>query len=206
MKQTIFILTILIFISCGQTEKQKDESQIDKRAIELNKKGIELAMTFDNDSIKKAIELFDRATKIESEYYLAYWNKLVNQNQLGQKNEAFETLKKLEELRPNNPDLKVTAGIFLALNGDSLSARQKFLEADKIYTSIIDTLTQKTDPYQTTLTNKAVNLKLLGQEAKANKILKAVKTEMTDDNLKEMIESYITMTRTELLENFKTGK
>lgn len=203
MKQTIFILTILTFISCG---KQKSESQIDGRAIDLNNKGIELAMTFNNDSIKKAIQLFDQATKIESEYYLAYWNKLIYQNQLGQKDEAFETLKKLEELRPNNPDLKVTAGVFIELNGDSILARQKFLEADQIYKNIIDTLTRKTDPYQTTLTNKAVNLKFLGQEDEANKILKTVKTEISNENLKEMIENFISMTRTELLENFKAGK
>ena len=91
MKQILNILTVLIFISCEQTKKQKDESQIDGRAIELNKKGIELPMTFNNGSIEKAI----KPTKIEPDYYLAYCNKLVHQNQLGQRIEAFETLKKL---------------------------------------------------------------------------------------------------------------
>lgn len=133
MKQIVYLLTILTFIACGHTEKQKEESQIDAKAIELNDKGIELVMTFDKDSIAKAIELFDQATKIDSNYYLAYWNKCVYQNKLGRRNDALKTLQKLEELKPTNPDLKVTAGIILELNGDSLSARQKFLEADKFY-------------------------------------------------------------------------
>jgi len=199
-------MTIFTFISCGQTEKKKGNFQVDETAKELNNKGVELASTFNNDSIKKAIQLFDQATEIQPDFYLAFWNKFVYQNQLGLKNEAFITLERLEELRPTNPDLKVTAGILIELKGDSLSARQRFLEADQIYTSIIDTLTRKTDPYQTTLTNKAVNLKFLGQEDEANKILKAIKTEISDDNLKEMIESFISMTRKELIENFNTGK
>lgn len=206
MRQVFYILTILTFISCGETKKKGEANQIDKRAIELNDKGIELAMTFDNDSIKKAIELFDQATKIEPDYYLAYWNKLVFQNHLGQKTEAFETINKLENIRPNNPDLKVTTGVLIELNGDSLSARQKFLQADKIYTSILDTLTNKTDPQKMTLMNKAVNLKFLGREDEGNKILEDIKTETKEENLKEMFETLIRMTRKELIDNFKPTK
>jgi tetratricopeptide (TPR) repeat protein len=206
MRQVFYILTILTFISCGETKKKEEANQIDKRAIELNDKGIELAMTFDNDSIKKAIELFDQATKIEPDYYLAYWNKLVFQNHLGQKTEAFKTINKLENIRPNNPDLKVTKGVLIELNGDSLSARQKFLQADKIYTSILDTLTNKTDPQKMTLMNKAVNLKFLGREDEGNKILEDIKTETKEENLKEMFETLIRMTRKELIDNFKPTK
>ena len=153
MKQVIYILTILTSISCGQTENKKEKNQVDERAKELNNRAIELTMTFNNDSILKAIELFDQATELQPDYYLAHWNKFVFQNQLGQTSEAFETLKKLETIRPNNPDLKVTAGVLIELNGDSLSARRKFLQADKIYTTILDTLTSETDPQKMTLMN-----------------------------------------------------
>ncbi len=206
MKQVINILTVLTFISCGQTKNKKEKNQVDERAKELNNKGIELAMTFNNDSILKAIELFDLAIELQPDYYLAHWNKFVYQNQLGQKSEAFETLKKLETIRPNNPDLKATAGVFIELSGDSLTARQKFLHADQIYTIILDTLTNKTDPHKMTLMNKAVNLKFLGREDEGNKILEDIKAETDDENLKEMFESFIRMTRKELIDNFKTTK
>lgn len=200
MKQIVYLLTVLTFIACGQAEKQKDESQFDARAIELNDKGTELVMTFDKDSIEKAIELFDQATKIDSNYYLAYWNKCVYLNKLGRRNEALKTLQKLEELKPTNPDLKVTAGIVLELNGDSLSAKQKFLEADKFYSNIIDSLAnKKTNLYWNTLVNKAVNLKLLGQVDEANRLLKIAKSGIADDSIKEMIESLIAMSRSDLL-------
>lgn len=206
MKQVIYILAILTFISCGQTENKKEKNQVDERAKELNNKGMELTMTFNNDSILKAIELFDQATEIQPDFYLAHWNKFVFQNQLGQTSEAFETLKKLEAIRPNNPDLKVTAGVLIELNGDSLSARQKFLHADKIYTTILDTLTSETDPQKMTLMNKAVNLKFLGREDEGNKILEDIKAETKNENLKEMFETFIRMTRKELIDNFKTTK
>jgi len=206
MKQVIYILTILTFISCGHTENKKEKNQVNERAKELNNKGIELTMTFNNDSILKAIELFDQATELQPDYYLAHWNKFVFQNQLGQTSEAFETLKKLETIRPNNPDLKVTAGVLIELNGDSLSARQKFLLADKIYTTILDTLTGETDPQKKTLMNKAVNLKFLGREDEGNKMLEDIKAETKDENLKEMFETFIRMTRKELIDNFKTTK
>lgn len=200
------MLTVLTFISCGQTGNNEEKNQVDERAKELNNRGIELTMNFNNDSILKAIELFDQATALQPDFYLAYWNKFVYQNQLGQKSEAFETLKKLETISPNNPDLKATAGVFIELSGDSLAARQKFLQADQIYTSILDTLTNKTDPQKMTLMNKAVNLKFLGLEDEGNKILENIKAETNDENLKEMFETFIRMTRKELIDNFKTTK
>jgi tetratricopeptide (TPR) repeat protein len=206
MRQIFYILAIFTFISCGQTGNQSDKISIDEKAKELNNRGVELAMTFDNDSILKAIELFDRATIIQPDYYLAYWNKFVYQNQLGLSKQAYITLQNLEKLKPENPDLKVTDGIFLELNGDSLAARKKFIEADKIYKTILDTLTENADPLQTILTNSAVNLKLLGQVNKGDQILKEISRKMTDENFKQMVDNFATMTRQELIENLKQMK
>jgi tetratricopeptide (TPR) repeat protein len=206
MKQIICILTILIFFSCGRIENKRSDNKVDIKAKELNDKGVELAMSFQNDSIKRAIELFNQAIDLQPDFYLAYWNKFVFQNQLGQKSEAFETLKKLETLKPNNPELLVTTGIFIELRGDSSTARQKFLKADQIYTSIIDTLSQKTVTYQMTLTSKAVNMKFLGQEDEANKIFENVISQNSNSNLKEMSEKLKTMTRKELMENFNSTR
>ncbi len=206
MKQIFYILTIMVFISCGHPDKKVEKFQIDKKAKELNNQGVELAMTFNNDSILEAIRLFDQATNIQPDYYLAYWNKFVYQNQLGLTSNAFETLKILEKLKPRNPDLKVTAGIFIELSGDSVKAREKFIQADQIYTTMLDTLSTEADPFQTIMTNKAVNLKLLGRENEGNKILKDISSKISDENFKELIDNFTKMTRKELIENIKQRK
>jgi tetratricopeptide (TPR) repeat protein len=206
MKNLMYILAFIVFISCGQIDKKEGKFQIDEKAKQLNDSAIGLANTFDNNKILEAIKLFDQATKIQPNYYVAYWNKMVYQNQLGLANDAFETLKKLEELRPKNPDLKVTAGIFMETNFDSIKAREKFIEAEKIYKSILDTLNSTTDTFQTILINRAVNLKFLGRENEANGILMAIKQKQKDESLKEFMNSFIKMGRKELLNNFKTTK
>jgi len=53
------------------------------------------------------------------------------------------------------------------------------------------------------LTNRAVNLKLLGYENEGDKILKEISSKQADTTLKELFECFVTMTRKELIENFK---
>lgn len=202
MKLIFFIWSLFIFLACSTNEKNIYDSENKKKAIELNNKGIELASNLNADSIEKAIELFNQATQLDPDYYLAYWNKYVYQNQLGKKKDALETLTKLEDLKPNNADLKVTAGIFLELNGDSLSARQKFLVAEELYFKTLDTVELNSNTYYSILTNKAVNLKYLGQNDEANKLLIKVKNETNEESLKEMTTYFISLSRKELLKSF----
>ena len=203
MKLVFYLLALLTFISCGQTEKRKEKYKVDLKAQELNNRGVKLALTLNEDSILKAISMLDQATKIQPDYYLAHWNKFIYQNQLGLTKDALTTLKDLEKLTPENPDWKVELGIFMEVNGDSLKAREKYVEADRLYKSILDTLTSKTEPYQMILTNRAVNLKLLGYENEGDKILKEISSKQADTTLKELFECFVTLTRKELIENFK---
>lgn len=206
MKLILLIATFVTLTSCAQGVKQENKVLIDPNAQRLNDSAVALASTSNHDKKLEAVKLLDKATEIQPDYYLAHWNKMAYQNELGLTKDAFLTLKKLEELRPEYPDLKVIAGIFLELNKDSLKARNKFLEADKIYQAILDTLSKGADPYQTTLMNKAVNLKFLGREKEGNEILAGIQQGQTDENLRGMIEEFIRMSRRELMESFKSPK
>ena len=203
MKILYYILFLGVFISCEKAKKENEKTEINKQAFDLNNHGAKLILTQNNDSILKAIELFNEAIKIQPNYYLAYWNKFTFLNKLGKTETAFETLKQLEKLKPNNPSIKVVAGIFIEQNKDSLEARNKFLEADKIYNNILDTLKFKNDPNQSILTNKAVNLKLLGRESEGNEILKEISNKTTNENFKKNIDNFVTMSREDIIKNMK---
>lgn len=194
------------FISCGQKKNVNRQIQIDEQALQLNDSAASLAVTFEHDKVLKAIELLDQATRIQPDYYLAYWNKMVFQSQIGRTEEAIETLNKLEEIKPKDPDLKTLLGVYIELNKDSLQARQKFMEAENLYSRIFDTLKIESDLYSFHLTNRAINFKLLGFEKDAEETFQSVKKEQTNQDLQEMILEFQNLDRKELLEYFRTRK
>jgi len=207
MKHLLLILTILIFHSCNNIDKKNDKIQVNEEAMNFNNKGIQLASTFENDSILKAIELFDKAIELQPDFLSAYWNKFIFLNQLGKTDDAFKTIKAIEKLRPDNPDYKLQVGIFTELSGDSITARKYYIKAEKIYENILDTLTKSNDElstYQSTLMSKAINLKLLGQEREATNILKNISQNITNDDYKNMVDNFIVMNRKEIIK-YKTN-
>lgn len=155
-----------------------------------------------SEDLQKALELLDAAISKSNTYYDAYWNKLIIQNQLGLRDEAYTTLNKLQELRPTNPDLKATAGVFLLLKGDSISAKQKFAEADKLFNNVIDTLHNVNDPYQTFRINKAINLRFLGNEQEAQLLFDSVSKLSDNPTLLAFMHKMRTMPRSEMLKRF----
>lgn len=198
MRAQTFILVLLLFFSC---EQNKEKSQIDKTAIALNDSAVKLEMTFDNKKMLEAIKLFNQAIKLQPNYFIAYWNKMSLQNQLGLRKEAFETLKEIEHLRPNVPEVKASVGVYIETNGNVSEARKKYIEAENLYKNILDTLKIGTVSYQTTSINRALNLKLLGYEKESNKILTSIQQNEKNAYIKELINNYLKMTKTELLEN-----
>ena len=96
MKRLLLILAILIFYSCNN-DKKNDKIQVNEEAMNFNNKGIQLASTLDNDSILKAIELFDKAIELQPDFFSAHWNKFIFLNQLGKTDAAFKTIKAIEK-------------------------------------------------------------------------------------------------------------
>lgn len=189
---------LLVLGACGQHAIEAEQ-----QAKLLTDSAMNLASSSSkSEDLQKSIELLDAAIAKSKTYYDAYWNKLIIQNQLGLRNEAYATLEKLQELRPTNPDLKATAGVFLLLKGDSVAAKQKFTEADKLFSNVIDTLHNINDPYQTYRVNKAINLRFLGNEQEAQLLFDSVYKLSDNPTLLAFVYKMRTMPRAEMLKRF----
>jgi hypothetical protein len=94
------------------------------------------------------------------------------QRQLGLMDDAFATLKVMEQIRSKNPDLKTMLGTFYEqYKQDTIQAMVKYREADLLYKSILDTITPNSLSYQSIITSYALNLKMLGKNFEADSIL-----------------------------------
>jgi len=206
MIRKIFILILLLNLGCQpKPTSQIKQASIRKEAIELNNIALALAQKDEKDSVLKAIELFDSAIKIQPDYFYAHWNKMAYQNQLGLYSDGYMTLQELEKIAPQNAFFKTMDGAYLDRNGDSLGAVDKYNEAEKLFVGYLDTLTY--DPQSTNETNRAINLKLLGKDEKANEILKKIEKELTEPSLKEHVQTLILSTRRDLLySDFRENK
>jgi tetratricopeptide (TPR) repeat protein len=199
LKQISIIFTFIVLSSCGHVSTDK-KTTIDPDARALNDSAVALHMTFNKENTMKAIELLDKATKIDPGYFLAHWNKYVFQNELNMKEQAFETLKTLELLTPENPELKMASGVFHENIGDSSTAFQKYQRANSIYESNLDTLAKNGIQYSMLQSNRAINLILLGRESQGKEILNDLLQNESDEATKELIKEFLTLSRQDLLD------
>jgi len=202
MKIAFYLFSILVFSSCD-FQKGSNHDEINIEAMELNDKAIKLTMVNNDDSLLLAKNYLEKAIKIQPNYFLAYRNKSLVLKKMGLTIELIENLETLAKLQPENPDNYTALGLILELNGDSLIAMEKYQVADKIYSSILDTLTSEYDPYYSIETNRALNLKYIHKEAEANDLLIQVKAKLKEPFMKDMIDDFIKMNRQQLLERLK---
>lgn len=198
---TLKFLTTFLLIglcSCGQ---KSAKHKVDHAAVELNNKAMTFVPFIDNaDSAKKAISLLDKATTIDSNYFLGHFNKLMFFNQLKQFDKAVLTVNKLIKLRPAAHDLYLTGGILYEQLGDPISSKSYFEKSLAICNSVLDTMSTKNRDYKMLVGNKAVNLIMLGEQAKANELLKQLYDSQTNEEQKKWTASLMNKNKKELLE------
>ncbi|MEO7834586.1 MAG: hypothetical protein ABIR50_04640 [Ginsengibacter sp.] len=113
----------------------------------------------------------------------------------------------LIRLRPNAHDLFMLKGNLLDKIGDTISANLNFEKSLKICNSALETMHETNRDYIMLVTNKAINLIMLGDSTKANKILKNLYDKQPDDpefdNVeKKYISSLMNKNRIELMNSF----
>lgn len=164
-----FIISCLLLLGCNSKTKRDN---CNKQVRQLNDSAVAIGSLGDTTKIMVAIELLNKVIAMKPDYYLAYWNKLTFQYRLGLMDDAFATLKSMEQINPENPDLKTMIGAFLEQNKkDSIQAMTKYKEADLLYKNILDTISPNCLSYQFTMINYILNLKLLGENFDADSIL-----------------------------------
>jgi len=197
-------MVFLISSSCNRNRNPIiEEDIIDPKAILLADSAGNIMLSYPEENIEDAIDLFNQAILIQPDYYEAHLNKEVCLTILGRKEEAFETLKTRAALKPRNPHLTTAIGAYHELNGDTVAARAQYLAAEfyyselqKPYTGDVYAGLSRSGDY----TDRALNLKLLGREKKANKLLAKIRDNHIHINIQFQIDNYIEMTRDEYLE------
>src|SRR4051794_18718285 len=98
-KLSIVFVLFLCLSGCAQTDTEsKTKHIVNPKARQLNDSAMTLTRSLKDEDYQKAIMLFDQAIEIDSNYTLAYWNKLSFQTQLKQYDKAIQTAKQLTTL------------------------------------------------------------------------------------------------------------
>ena len=192
MKTKFFIVLILssIIFSCsGNT--------IDKRIVELNNYGVKLHLTFQKDSMLKAIKVFDKAIEIKPDYYLSYINKASLQNYMGDLKGAIKTLKNAKKVFPTSFEVKFKLAIYSEKSGDSIKAQYLYKEMGKEYEKVIDTLNVTKKENYKFFKGYIFNLILLKQNSKADSILMRIK--YLDEPEVELMKRFMNMDRSSFI-------
>jgi tetratricopeptide (TPR) repeat protein len=134
-----------------------------------------------SDSSKKAIYLLDKATLIDSNYFIGYANKLMFYYQLKQFDKLIWTNNKLIQLRPSAHELYLRGGIFYEKIGDTESAKGFFNKSLTICNTVLDTMNTKNRDFLMLTTNQAINLIMLNDSARANNNLNVLYNNRPDN-------------------------
>ena len=191
-----------MLFSCGHKPKKYS---MNKDAVELNNRAMKLVVFIDNaDSSTKAIALLEQATTIDTNYFLGHYNKLMFLIQLKQFDNAIATINKLILLRPGAHDLYLQCGFLYERVNDTVSSKAYFTKSFTICSAVLDTMSYTNSDYDLILSNKAINLVMLGEQEQANKTFKKLYDRQSDENSKNMVLSIMNKSKIQLLKLLTT--
>ncbi len=164
----------ILLASCGgSTDKNKPENDVSSHAEEAThfyEEAIQLHAEFttERDTVLKAIALLDSAILLAPDSTGPYFLKHAYHLRLGEYEQALNTLKIIESTKPDNVDLKSSIAVCYLLNNKEDSAQLKLLEADKLWSMVLDTITpgNTTDLLHIAMNKGAVHI-LLGNKPEA---------------------------------------
>lgn len=190
--------------SCGKnTAKKKINPKVDALASKI----IPLVRFIDNpDSCRKALSFLDSATMIDNKCFLCYQNKLMFLFSLKRYDKAIQTNDTLISLAPNAHDLYLTGGILCEANKDTVSSMKYFRKCLSICNSVLDTMNRSNRDYTMLASNKAICMIMLGDQMKANDVLKKLYDTEPNDSVfgnvtKDGIQLLMNKTRGDLIKS-----
>lgn len=204
-----FVFLISLLVACGERNDVALEN-VSPEAKRLNDSAVVLfqsTQNFKNDSLScaKAIALLDQAVAIDSNYYIAYCNKIMFEWQNKQFDKALKTSKEISRLSPYFPEYFDRTGILCEITGDSISAMNYYRKANALYISILDTM-QPGANYDMKMMSKGVNLILLGDEKAGQDLILQTYVKQTFAPMKDAISPFVNKNRQEILAVFRENK
>lgn len=198
------IFFLLSLSGCGQ---KNVSHQTNSKSADLNYKAMSLAKFISSiDSAQKAIILLDSATAIDSNNYLAYFNKLMFLNKLKQYHKAIITTNNLIRLRPNAHDIYIIGGIFCEKINDTISSKNYFQKSLNICNITLDTMSIENSDYELITMNRAVNLIMLNKNAEANSVLQKLSETQTNEDMRKISLSMLNINKKDLIELYYSEK
>jgi len=127
---------------------------------------MDLFVDYTNVRMMKAIKLLDKVIDLQPNHYGAHDLKFSFQLRLGLFDDAISTLKAMEQLKPNDPDIKTMLGAFYEHHENAIiKAKIKYEEADSLFISILETTKLDSQEYESIIMGYTINLKLLGRDS-----------------------------------------
>ena len=152
----------------------------------------------EKDSCRKAIQLLDKATSSDSNFFNAHYNKLPFLNELKDYKKCIAVINSLNRIKPNANDIYLLSGVFLDKIGDTTLANNYFSKSLEICSNVLDTMHISNNDYQILLGNKAFNLIMTGDRAKADKAFQSLYLLQSDEEIKKETLAISKMTKQQL--------
>lgn len=175
MRSLAIVVSIMFLFSCKQKHAYNHEAiKFNDSAVMMpnTMKGIQLHIHIGKDSFAKIqLALLNRATKIDSNYFIAYQNKFGIQYALKQYSDALVTGKEILRLRPQDAIFKYLVGKIYDKTGDTIRARTYYKDYLSYCDHILDTMPQSNKQLESIKLQKALVLILLNQPQQGHDIL-----------------------------------
>lgn len=189
-----------MLLACGGNN---ETPKVNEEAMQYCDSAMILSSTDGITSYEKAIVLLDKATELDTNYYLAYWNKLPLLTELKHYDKALIAAKKLIRANPTNPDIYVTIGTLYERLEDTVSATKYYNNGLELYNKYLDTMTSQTPNYDMLLMNKGITLVMMGKDKEGNNLLKKIYDKQTDKDFKEMLLGFMNKSKVEIMDRYQ---
>jgi tetratricopeptide (TPR) repeat protein len=189
-----FFIFSVYLVACGQSNKTKQ--LVNPEAKKLSDSAMLVFLkSFKEEDYERSILLLEKATKIDSNYFKAYYNRMLIENTFKHYDKALIAANRITRLKPDDPGFYITAGILYEKNGNPSSSKEYFQTALVKYNSILDTMQLNNPGLFFLKMNKGVDLILLNQQEQGNTILKDLYAKETAGIYKEALTPFLNKSR-----------
>ena len=178
LKIIAYISFFFFLLSC---KDQSEKYRLPPLSLKLNSDAMDYVRYIESeDSCRKAIRLLDSATKIDTGYFLAYYNKVMFHCSLGEFKKAIIAIDNAIRIQPGAHDLYLMSGLLYRKTEDTATAHQLFLKSLSICNETLDTMHFTNSDYQMLAGNRILLLIMLNDREKANYFLRSLKKSNVD--------------------------
>jgi hypothetical protein len=174
----------------------KSASDLKDKKIDKDNEGNK-SMIPDDSLCKFKLRLLNQAIKIDSDYFLAYWNKFGCEYQLKRFHEAVITGERMMKMHPRDTLIRYIVGKAVDRAGDTIRARKYYVDYLSYCNHILDTMPHTNRQYRFIEQEKGVVLILLDRAEEGHEIMK--KLYQQDSEMKDIYQLYMTATRADFL-------